>query len=163
MAYQNDRRLVEMLTLPLGFSMMLVNGVSPEYKDKKDKIITLLTEVMNNLIGNMEHKRRDKILRRTREAMDAGFLKEATANSTHAAKVGLALYYLTRNMMDQEAFYFTEGSPFDQAMDLILPALEEWSIREKFNKSSIKFARQMLDRYQAAGYFNDVQWTLTNE
>ena len=160
MTYLNDRRVVETLTFPLAFSMVLVQGVSDEFADKKKCIHELLTDAMNGVIGTMEHRRRNKILKRCRDAMEKGYLNDALENRTHAAKVGLALYYFTNNMMQQDAFHFTEGSPFHRAIELILPALEEWAGKEAFDKSSFKYARRMLTNYQKAGYFKDVEWLL---
>lgn len=162
MTYQNDRRSVEALTIPLGFSMVLVRGVSQEFADTKQQIHDLLSVNLREIVGNLEHKRRVKIIDRSRKAMHAGFLDEAMEQKTHAAKIGLALYYFTNNLIEQKLFYYAEGGTFDQALKLILPALEEWAAIDKFDKSSFKEAKRMLKRYQQAGYFKEATWVLAD-
>lgn len=160
MTYTNDRRLVETVNMTLSFSMILVQGVSPEFKETKEQILSLLTESLNNLVQHLDHKKRTKIMQRCRYSMENGFVTEALKQNSHAAKIGLALYYFIKNMQEQNLFYYAEGSAFDKALSMILPCLEDWANQDRFDKSSFKEARKMLSRYQAVGYYTDVKWVL---
>lgn len=158
MVYFNERRVVEAVILPLSFIPVIAGGVGNHETVERDKVIALLKAGMDECLPTMDHKTYQRVFKRAREAVYEGFLKRAENAETLAVKAGLALYYFIDNMMRQGAYDIAEGSKFEQAMDEILPALEDVLHLHKLDQSAYKEGRRMLTRLHELGYYTDVKW-----
>ena len=158
MAYFNERRAVEAVILPLSFVPVVSGGMKAEDHKERDEVVLLLKGAMDECLPTMDHKTYQRVFKRAREAVYEGFLKRAENAETLAVKAGLDLYYFIDNMMRQGAYDIAEGSKFGQAMDEILPALEDVLHLHKLDQSAYKEGRRMLTRLHELGYYTDVKW-----
>lgn len=158
MAYFNERRVVEAVILPLSFVPVISGGIHDDCAEDRDATVKLLKEAMDECLPEMDHKTYQRVFRRAREAVYEGFLKRSENAETLAVKAGLALYYFLDNMLQQNAYEIAEGSKFDQALAMILPAMQEWIVVVKLDQSAFKEGKRMLSRLQELGYYKDVQW-----
>ena len=92
-----------------------------------------------------------RMLRAEQEVIGA-YQKEGAS----VAKVGLILYYLLSAMTECDYLTLHPGSPMDQALEKILPALEPSANIVRLDQSAKKASRKVLKHFQTLGYFRGV-------
>jgi hypothetical protein len=150
----NDRQRVEALLFPQMLLAVLIAGVGHK-DDEYEKCKALLLAACEEILHDLDDRRRSSILRRTYRlqlAVTEPYRKEGVP----LAKVGLMELYVLQRILDDNYLVLTEGSSMAKALDLIVPALGHALEEPKLNTSAQKQAGKMLSALQAAGYFETI-------
>ena len=110
-------------------------------------------EPVENLV---DAKAREKIWRRSERAYKdaaAGWTGEGVA----VGKFGLVVFYWLRALVDAGHLIMEDDSPFQQAMEILLPCLEPYANVQGIDSSAQKQAPKFHRKLQELGYYRDVQ------
>lgn len=152
-----DRQRVE-ASLPCFLMLdVVLNGIEVEddgenYKRLKTHLALASTECVQDLM----EPARSKILRRSERAYHDVF-DEYRKIEGGSAKLGLIGYYLLRALTDGDYLVIGQESQMQQALDMLLPLLEEHASIAAVDRSAQKQARKVLMRLQGLGYYGSVQ------
>jgi hypothetical protein len=98
--------------------------------------------------------KRDSAIRHAAKAADA-ILKPFVEGGEKCSKVGLALFYVIRELIDTGAYDLRDG-PFSEAMDAVLNpegTVTEMANIELLDRSAQKQARKVLAHLRELGYY----------
>lgn len=152
-----DRQRVELM-LPAHMMLgVFLNGV-----DEKDEpaAVTLKAKLVAASImpvADVMEPARSKLIRRAARAyheITDGYTKEGAT----VGKMGLISFHLLRVLLDCEYLVMPGGSPMSDAMDEMLPLLDEAYQEEALDRSARKQARRVLGHLQRLGYYPGVAW-----
>ena len=154
--YVSDRQMVEeVLPAQLMLSVVL-NGASDPQEPDTQRCILLLRAAEYDPVLHLDEKKREKILRRAERTYHES-ARAWSGEGQSVGKFGLIVYYWLRAMMDAGFISFPEEGPFQQAMDLLLPALEPHAEIEAVDRSAQKQSRKFHAVLQGLGYYQGVE------
>jgi hypothetical protein len=84
-------------------------------------------------------------------------------NDAANVKVGLAILYFTKALIDDGFLTLAEGSPVSEAVDLLIPMVEHGHEDPKIRRSAMKAARRVLRLCQARGLYAGVEFHTDDE
>ena len=154
MTYRSDRQITE-ATLPSSFFWaVMVNGVADRDAPDHAVVIALLDEATEAELAGLTFEHRSKILRRSKRIFDQA-LAEFRKQEIEAGKFGLIAFYLFDVLREAGLFTLVDGSPLDQALEALLPAIAEWTAVPAVDASAQKQARRLLGMLQREGYYRE--------
>jgi hypothetical protein len=68
-------------------------------------------------------------------------------------KIALVTYYFLKDLLDTEWLVLWEGSPVGEAINSLVPMMQEYFEVKKLDESAQKQARRIKARYQEKGYY----------
>ena len=104
---------------------------------------TLFWTSVRLVLMNLDRTKQGKLLRRAKRTHDA-VLSTYQGEGASVAKVGLLVFYIVQAAAECDYLVLGAGSPFDEAMTLMVSALTEASEVESLNSSARKAARKAL-------------------
>lgn len=159
--YFNARRAVEAMVFQFALIIVIREGVTEEYADDANRAIELLDRSIADAIPT--DRRDDLVERRAARAAMRNIVHQIRGDDVPVAKLGLAIYYMMRNLIDQDLYVVVDDGNLDRAMNIILPALSEWTSEDRLDRSAFKGARRAFKSLQKDGYFTGVKWELCFE
>ena len=160
MNYRSDRQRVEAMLIPQMVLGVLICGVNdPNHPDAVAAKQLLVDACEEALIGVGEPQRSKLIRRmvRVHEEVTGPYKKEGH----RVDKVGVIVYFLIKAVTDWDYMVIGNGSAFQRALDLFMPAIEHTTddkLKPLFD-SARKQARKVLDHLQQLGYFSSVPFS----
>jgi len=152
--FRTDRQVVE-ATLPSSlFWSVMVHGVADPDAGDNPKVICLLDQATEEAVANLTPEHRSKILRRASRLYQVA-LEDFQKQGIEAGKFGLIVFYLFDALRNAGLFELVDGSPLDQALEVLLPAVAEWTAVPAVDASAQKQARRLLKLLQDEGYFRE--------
>lgn len=152
--YISDRQRVE-AALPANFMWSVVLNGADESTESQHCITLLQLAAYDSVEDIATLKGREKILRRAQRAYEQAAAPWAGEGQS-VGKFGLMVYYWLRAMIEEGFITIPDGSPFEEAMEIVLPALEPHAAIEAVDRSAKKQAVKFHARLQELGFYKGV-------
>lgn len=154
MAYISDTQRVEQI-LPAQFMLSVVLNGAVEPDPETIRCMTLLRKAEREPILLLPVAKQNSLLRRGENAyVDASAAYSGDGRSV--GKFGLVAYYWMRALVDSGYLYWPDDSPFQEAMELLLPCLVPHAEIEAIDRSAQRQAPKLHRALQKLGYYQRV-------
>lgn len=158
MPYVSDRQMTESV-LPAHLMLSVVLNGADDIENDADaqRCIALLRDAANEPVAHLVgSKAKEKIWRRSERAY-RDVSKAWTGEGVAVGKFGLVVFYWLRALVDAGHLIMEDDSPFQQAMEILLPCLEPYANVEGIDRSAQKQAPKFHSKLQELGYYGGVQ------
>ena len=115
----------------------------------------LLIDAMAEPVAGLDDKSKGKLVRRAGRA-HLEVTEPYRQHGDRCDKVALIVFYLIKSATDCDYLVIGEGSNFQRALDLFLPAIEHMTGEPRLFAAGRKQARKVLAHLQRLGYFGGV-------
>lgn len=155
----NDRRMTERIMHAKFLLIVVSGGVDYDKYPVAKTVEGLLIRDMDDTVSGLEPRRAEKLMMRSSSAVKLVSSGYVLGERASPAKLGLMIFYLLRNLVDQGYVGFEDSSPMALALETILPALEDHTDEPGLDKSAQKQARHLFHALQREGYYQGAKWS----